>query len=120
MDQLLNIDMVLSHWPFSSVAVMLAVAGLVADRVFTWERAHAKPGKDFWWWMRETLPLHPVVIGLLLGCVMPDPEGQHWGRGLIVAYFGGAGAAGLGGWVYLRARAKAIPLPGGSVPPTST
>ena len=116
----LSIDLVLAHWPFFIVAAVLAPCGLVADRVFTRERAYRTPVKDFWFWMRETLPIHPVIVGLLIGCAMPDPEGGHWRRGLIILYFGGAGVGGLAGWIYLRAKQKSIPLPGASTPPPTT
>jgi hypothetical protein len=114
-----NIELAIAHWPFVVVAAVLAVMGRVAESVFTRERAYRTPKKDFWFWMRETMPAHPIIVGLLLGCVMPDPEGGNWRRGLIIAYFGGAGAAGLAGWIYLRANAKTIPLPGQSGRPTA-
>ena len=113
----LNIDLLLAHWPFCMVAAVLAVLGLVSERIFTHERAYRVPTKDFWFWMRETLPAHPIAIGMLLGAFMPDPEGHSWPRHFIVLYFGGAGAAGLAGWIYLKARQKTFPLPGESEPP---
>ena len=119
----LDVNLLLTHWPFVAVAAVLAVLGRVADRVFTREKAYVlangrvKSHRPFWFWARESLPAHPIAIGLILGFVMPDPEGLHWGRGLIVLYFGGAGVAGLGGWIYMRARLKRFPLPGESVPP---
>ena len=115
----LSVDLVIAHWPFAVVAAMLTIIGRVADRVFTRDRAYRTPKKDFWFWARETLPLHPVVAGALLGLVMPDPEGGTWGRGLIVLYFTGAGVAGLVGWVYARAHSKTLSLPGESNPPSA-
>lgn len=118
------VNLVLAHWPFAVAAAVLAVFGRVMDRIFTREQAYVldargqKRGtRPFWFWARETMPAHPIVAGLVLGCFMPDPEGAHWSRGLIVLYFVGAGIAGLGGWIYLKARVKTFPLPGDSEPP---
>jgi hypothetical protein len=118
------LDLVIKHWPFCVVGIAFAILGRVADRVFTRERAYVfnrsgrKIGKHFFWfWMRETLPAHPLVLGCLLGAVMPDPEGQGWGRPLILLYFVGASLAGLACWIYMRARGKSFPLPGESEPP---
>lgn len=118
------ISLAIEHWPFCAVAVVLAVLGRVADRIFTRDRAYTfdrkgrKVGKRLvWFWMRETLPAHPLAVGLLLGSVMPDPEGHNWARPMILLYYSGASVAGLACWLYLRAQGKAFPLPGESEPP---
>lgn len=122
----LDIGLVIEYWPLAFTAAILAVFGRVMDRVFTRERAYVFDSKGnrrgkraLWFWMRETLPAHPILAGLLLGLVMPDPQGHDWSRPFIVLYFGGAGVGGLAGWLYLKARAKDFPLPGGSEPPAS-
>ncbi len=117
----LSPELFFAHWPFVVVAALLTVVGRVADRVFTRERAYETPKKDSWFWLRETLPLHPVGAGALIGAVMGyfgvSPEPAVTSPGMIALYYTGAGVAGLVGWVYARANAKSIPLPGESQPP---
>lgn len=118
-----HIDLVLAHWPFFCTAALLAALGRIGDRVFTRERAYTftdgvkRAKRQPWFWLRETMPAHPILGGLCIGLVMPDPEGLGWSRGLIVLYFAGAGVCGLAGWIYMRAKRKTICLPGESLPP---
>lgn len=116
----------IAHWPFVVVAVGLALIGAgFFDRVFTREAAYEFDAKGnkiakrrFWYAMRESLPLHPICAGFLLGCFMPSPEPGVTTRAMIVCYFTGAGVAGLVLWIYIRAKRKEISIPGdGSIPP---
>lgn len=74
----------------------------------------------FWWWGRETLSLHPIATGILLGFVWQNPEmyAEAWPLAASVGYFSGAGVLSLFAWSFIRSYAKKkgidITLPGGS------
>lgn len=116
-------ETLLAHWPFVAVAVIFAVIGQVTSlRVFTKARAYAK-GKAqwFWWWGRETLPLHPIAAGAGLGWFWRDPEGVTLSAPAAMTYFAFAGGLSMVVWVVARGVAKDrgldISLPGESKPP---
>ena len=109
-------EFALDHWPFVVVAAALAVVGKVMDeRVFTYERAR----KGWMRWFRKTMPLHPLLTGLLIGLVPGIPVSEFVdslaGRCL---YFVGAGFCSLGFLSFMtRSLAFELPLPGDSEPP---
>lgn len=124
-----HLDTVIAHWPFVVVAVGLALIGAgFFDRVFTREAAYIfdakgnkKAKRPFWYGMRESLPLHPIAAGFLIGCFMASPEPGVTTRTMIICYFTGAGVAGLVLWIWIRSRKKEISMPGeGSVPPSGS
>ncbi len=136
MDEILSMlgEYVLPHWPFLVVTGILAVIGqFMSKSVFTRERAYKKRSspwykfwdtQNFWWWGRETLPLHPIVTGALLGLGWQNPEGSAWGILGSSAYFAGAGVLSLFAWAFAKAYLKKkgidLELPGASsasVPP---
>jgi len=117
------LNFAITYWPFLVVTTLLAVVGLFFDRQFTRGRAYVFDAKGnkiakrfFWYAMRESLPLHPIGVGFVIGVTMafldasPGPIATT--RPLIVLYFTGAGVAALVLWVYAKARLKGIPLPG--------
>lgn len=114
----------LAHWPFLAWAFMAMLIGQVSKTAI-WTRARAyEKSKMQWlfWWAYKTLPLHPVVVGALLGLAWRDPEGRGWPWPAAVCYFGAAGAASV--WLYqilkglLKKRGVVLgPLPGESEKP---
>jgi len=114
-------DFLAPHWPgLSWMLIAMLVGQVMAHRIFTREQAHKKRKSQwFWWWMRKTLPLHPVVSGLLLGIVWQDPEGAGWPWVASLMYFAAFGGGSI--WAYETAKGllkkKGInvgELPGGS------
>jgi len=126
MDEILSIvtQQILPHWPFVVTTVIFAIIGQVMSKsVFTRERAYKKQkSQPFWWWGRETLPLHSISSGALIGLMWHNPEGADpaWGLAASVGYFAGAGAASLFAWAIARGflKKKGIDLdqvlPGGT------
>jgi hypothetical protein len=113
----------LDHWPFFMITLVFAVIGqFTSKHLFTRARAYRKGKMQWlWWWGRESLMLHPIVTGALLGLAWPDPERVGW-EGLYGAgYFAGAGACSLFLFALIRGIAKKrgikLTLPGESVPP---
>lgn len=138
MDDILSLltNQILPHWPFVVVTVVLAIVGHVMGRsVFTKERAYKKQqasafyrfweSQNFWWWGRETLALHSICVGILVGLLWHNPENATpaWSHAADVGYFAGAGAISLFAWSIakglLKRRGIDLELPGDvpSVPP---
>ena len=124
------IELAITYWPFVTVASALAALGLVFDRVFTREAAYVFGAhgeklskRRFWYMMRETMPLHPIAIGFLIGCAMAmgnaSPGSIAPTKPMIILYFTGAGVAALVLWVYAKAKLKGASLPGESLRPPS-
>lgn len=119
----------LPHWPFAMMAIVFMVVGQVmTTRVFTRERAYDTYDSSIagwiWYWGRETLPLHPILAGALLGIVWQDPEAAGLGLVPSMGYFAGSGAVSLFTWIFLKAYYKRrlgvdIYLPGESMKPSS-
>lgn len=94
------------RWPLWAFAVICAIVGQVTStRVFTRERAYLKAlHQPIWWWGRETLPLHPIVAGILLGLLWRDPEGKLWSRAASSTYFAFAGAVSTVLWIVIKGK----------------
>lgn len=112
----------IDRWPFVAVCAVFTIIGqFTSTRLFTRDRAYRVKPHWFWYWMRETLPLHPVVSGALVGLLWSDPEGAGWGWQASVAYFSGAGVLSLFTWMLIKGKLKDhgmdLTLPGGSQPP---
>lgn len=89
------------HWPGLAWSIMAMVVGQVAkNAIFTKKQAAVeRKSQPFWWWMRKTLPLHPVVVGALVGMLWQDPVvGQDWPFVGSVIYFAFFGA--ISTWLY--------------------
>lgn len=114
------------RWPFWAVAVIFSVVGnFTAQRLFTRPRAYAKGRWQWvWWWGRETLPLHPIMAGVVLGHLWIDPEGRQWSALVSSVYFAFAGAVSTVLWVIIKGVAKSrgveLTLPGDSEPPPAS
>lgn len=121
-------EFLISHWPFLAVASVLWVIGHFSETsVFTRARALTKGKMQwFWWWGRESLELHAIVTGVIVGIFWRDPEGAGWTqRPMSMAYFGAAGVFSLFGWLLLTklleklgVKTDKLKLPGESKPPT--
>jgi hypothetical protein len=123
-DTFINSMLTIDRWPFWTASVVFALVGhFTQQSVFTRPRAYTKRGwQPFWWWGRESLPLHPVAVGILLGKLWHDPEGRGWSSAASCAYFALAGAVSLVLWVAIKGVAKKkgleLTLPGdSSIPP---
>lgn len=122
-----------AHWPFAAIVGVLTIIGQVTSkRVFTRKRAYQKwtwggpiAGylvHQYWYWMRESLPLHPIIAGgVWTHWFWVDPEGLGWGVDTSTGYGLAAGVGSLGAWMFLKAYAKhkgvELVLPGASLPP---
>lgn len=118
----------LPHWPFLTTALVFTVIGqFTSKKLFTRERAYQKTEnkwhQHFWWWGRETLSLHPILTGSLLGLIWQNPESADpsWALAASVGYFAGAGVASLFAWNILKSVLKSkgitLSLPGDSLRP---
>jgi hypothetical protein len=122
---------ILPHAPFIGVTIILAVIGQhLSLRVFTRPRAYRNYGTSaaakwkwrFFYWGRETLPLQPILTGMLIGLIWVDPEQRGWTRPSTVGYFATAGTVSLFIWAFLKGFLKKkgieLTLPGSdSIPP---
>ena len=113
----------LVHWPFLvMVGVFWVIGHFMEKSVFTkWRSEHQKPGW-LWWWGRESMELHPVLAGVVVGLIWSDPESAGWGWQASAGYFAGAGFLSLFFWkilhlVFKRFGGGSITLPGESNPP---
>jgi hypothetical protein len=85
----------------------MVVGQVMKNGIFTKAQAmKQRKSQWFWWWMRKTLPLHPVLMGAILGMLWQDPEGADWpfiGGVLYFAFFGA-----ISTWLYevLKSLAK--------------
>jgi hypothetical protein len=114
------------RWPFwATVLVFTAIGQFTSTKLFTRERAYRLwPtwwAKHFWWWGRESLMLHPIAAGLVLGCMWFDPEGAGWNRIASGMYFAAAGFVSMVAWALLKGALKlrgiTVRLPGESTLP---
>lgn len=89
----------LPHWPFmASIIIFMIVGQVVKNNVFTKTAHFAQRPVWFWWWGRKTLPLQPIVAGMLLGLIWRMPEAGVDSLPESMAYFAMSGA--LSVWAY--------------------
>jgi hypothetical protein len=114
------------RWPWWSAVVVFTIIGqFTSTKLFTRERAYRDWGSKlkhrFWYWMRETLMLHPIAAGFTLGYFWRDPEGQGWSLIASQMYFATAGGLALIAWAllkgYLKRKGVKLVLPGESTAP---
>lgn len=113
---------IIPHWPFYCWLLIAMLIGQIAKRTL-WTREHARDKKPhwFWWWMRKTMALHPVLAGCTLGVVWRSPEPGADTMIASMGYFAMAGA--LSTWTYeflnglAKKRGVDLALPGYSEPP---
>ena len=116
------------RWPFWSAVLVFTILGqFTSMKLFTRSRAYAKTSpafiQHFWWWGRETLMVHPILAGVVLGRLWMDPEGKGWPIVGSQMYFASAGVVSLFAFAVLRAilkwRGIDVQLPGTSNPPSA-
>lgn len=123
--------LLLPHWPALAWMAIAGITGRVMNKtVFTKAQATAKrdaPWKaHFWWWGRNTLALHPLVAGLILGVFWRNPEGAEtpWPTIASSMYFGAAGMLSTSAYEIVKGllKKKGIDLDGGEsvMPPEPT
>lgn len=85
------------YWGWCVVAAMLALVGEVLKRKAFTEALAVRSSFAKWW--RATMPLHPVIVGALLGALpgMPLPDTLE-GTTQAILYYAGAGVAST--WAY--------------------
>lgn len=117
------IDILVDHWPFAAASLILATVGQVSKRAFF---TNEKVKRSAWSAVgRATLPLHPVLMGALLGFFgLPTSAGVDTLQGRVL-YFAFAGVASAWGYAVVRGIAKTrglkLELPGDSqYPPAMT
>ena len=103
MDELRQIwEFLAPHWPgLAWVLVAGIVTQVMKNAVFTKARAHKKSKMQwFWWWSYKTMPIHPVVLGAIVGAIWQNPEGANpaWPWIASVMYFACFGGASV--WFY--------------------
>lgn len=126
LDTFIGSMLTLERWPFWAAVLVFTVIGqFTSKNLFTRERAYAAYAvpwhKHLWWWGRESLVLHPLLSGIVLGTIWQDPEGAGWKLVSSQMYFAAAGAVSLPFWVIVKALAKKsgmdLSLPGASSNP---
>lgn len=125
-DTFIGSMLTLERWPFwAAVLIFTLIGQFTSKNLFTRERAYASYTvpwhKHFWWWGRETLVIHPLIAGFVLGTIWQDPEGAGWKLIGSQMYFAAAGAVSVPFWAIVKAIAKkrgyALALPGESSNP---
>jgi hypothetical protein len=120
------LDLVLAHWPFIVFTLVAAmVVQIFKGAVWTAKRAEGKGAKaGFFWWMRKTLPLHPVAAGALFGLIpgLPLSNGMEPTMATAMMYYAAAGLVSTWAFAVLKgiAKRKGIELPtanGETTPP---
>jgi hypothetical protein len=110
-------------WSFWATILVLTVIGqFTSTKLFTRVRAYTKGRwQGLWWWGRETLMLHPLAAGAVIGLSWQDPQGLGWPLMGSLLYFGTAGVLSLGAWAFLKGKLKDrgidVRLPGESTRP---
>ena len=117
------VEFLTAYWSFLVFALTAAIiVQICKGAVWTAKRADGKgwrPG--FFWWVRKTLPLHPVVVGALFGFLpgLPTPEAVPDTVVAHVMYFAGAGIFSTWAFALVKGVAKRkgidIVLPGEKV-----
>lgn len=123
----------LKYWPFLAVSGILSMLGqFMSTKVFTKENAYAYLGTDrfgrflrwFMYWGRESMPLHPIAAGFVIGKTWPNPAPGITSAQESMWFFAFAGLVSLFVWVVLKGKAKehgiVLELPGDTIPPLAT
>lgn len=128
MQELLN-DFIVPHWGFLVVSACMAIMGQVSKGTI-WTKENITKYKvskpwlgEILWWGRKTMPLHPVLAGMILGLLpgMPLPETVQPGTQAVLYYIGaGVSSTWIFSVVKQMAKKKGIDLelPGQSVVPS--
>jgi hypothetical protein len=116
-----GLDFVGAHWPFiAAVCVFWLVGHFMERSVFTKARMlrHAPNGGPrrfgqrfhhwVFFWGRESMELHPVATGAVLGLIWTNPEfaDPPWPPVASAGYFAAAGFVSLFAWVIITRTLK--------------
>lgn len=89
---------ILPHWPFVAVMLMLmSLMQVIKTGIFTVDALKRKP-EWFWYWGRITLPIQPIVMGLLIALFWQQPEPIINTLPERLGYFGLSGSCSV--WLY--------------------
>lgn len=112
------LDVVVDHWTFLTVMLVLAMMGqMMKGLVFTKSNIVKYKKSTPWlgealWWLRKTLPMHPVIAGAFLGMLFDLPlsrqlmEAGNPETATRMLYFAGAGLASTWAFALVKAVAK--------------
>ena len=101
------LELIKSYAPLLVAVFVFYVGGHISKTIATKEKA-AK--SKFWFRFRQTMPLHPVVLGLLFGLIFDRTNGP--------AYYAVAGVLSVFGFDLIkRLTGYEMDLPGDSIPP---
>ena len=101
------VNNVLPHWPFiAAVIVFMLIGQVMKGAVFTRTAHHRLKPTWLFWWGRKTLPLHPVLAGIVLGIFWREPEPGMVRLIESIGYFALAGAISVWAYEGLKAFAK--------------
>jgi len=128
MEDLIN-NFIVPHWGFLVVSAVFALAGQVSkgtlwtkDNIVKYKTNGPKWLGELMWWGRKTMPMHPVVGGLICGLIPGMPAPDDFSVTETVMYYVGAGVSST--WIFsvIKQLAKKkgieLDLPGVSqVPP---
>jgi hypothetical protein len=94
-------EYVIPHWPLWTIALSLAIVGQVLKGSL-FSRKFAEKYVIFWWG-RKTMPMHPILVGMLVGFVPGIPVGPGIESGSSrVLYFMAAGLLSTWGFDFLK------------------
>jgi len=123
--ELLTLENLGSHWPYFAMLISVTWVGFAMEsNIFTRDRAYlfrgrslaAKATQAFWYWGRETLSFHPIVVSLALAFLWPDPEQRGFRPAETVGYWISCGLMGQVLWVagraYLKRKGIVLQVPG--------
>lgn len=123
--ELFTLETLGAHWPYFAMLISITWVGFATEsNIFTRERAYlyrgrsfaAKAQQAFWYWGRETLAYHPILVSLLLAFLWPDPELRGFRPAETVGYWISCGLVGQALWVagraYLKRKGIVLHVPG--------
>lgn len=120
-----GIEWLRPHWPgFTWAFVAMLIGQVMTRHVFTRARSTGRGSRvRFFYWMRKTLPIHPVLAGAIVGLIWQNPENADPAWPIIGSMMYFATFGGLSVWLYqvIKQLAKKqgydIELPGASTRP---
>lgn len=95
----MDFEVLQTHWSFLVVALAIGLVGEVVKRLVL-PKDNPAVLRGWRGVFRVTLPLHPALVGLLVGCIpgMPCPESFCTNLTSVALYYMGAGITSA--WVF--------------------
>lgn len=98
---------ILPHWPFFTFVLVFAIFGQISkNAIFTKTAYLTLSPKWFFWWGRKTLPLHPILAGIVVGALWKNPDSLAKTTIASIGYFALAGALSVWAYEFLKGLAK--------------